>query len=270
MIRIGVLGCGFIGTEICKSIDRGDISAELYAVYDTSIEKADRLCKSLCVQRPVLCSPEEMFRYVDLVVECASQEAAGNYVLDALKNDCDILVMSAGIFQNRKFHENALKTAQERNKRIYIPSGAIAGTDGLRSAMTASVYSVSIETRKPIEGLIDSPYVVDNNISLWDITKPLLLFEGRATEAVRLFPKNVNVCATVSLCGIGFEKTDVRIIADPTIDKNIHKLTVFGDFGQMCLEIQNNPSPTNPRTSYIAALSAISKIKEITSPIQIG
>ncbi len=270
MIKIGVLGCGFIGTQICRAIDKGFVSAELFAVYDTSYEKAQQLSLSLESQKPHFLTPSQMFENADLVVECASPDAAKSYVLDALKNDCDVLVMSAGVFEDPEFYKNAYEIAKENKKRIYIPSGAISGTDGLKSASSAKIDSVVLETRKPVSGLIDAPFVVNNKIPLKEIKEPTLIFEGKANEAVINFPKNVNVCATVSLCGIGFEKTIVRIIADPTINKNIHKLEVKGDFGEMFVEIKNSPAPTNPRTSYLAALSAISKLKEITNPFQIG
>lgn len=270
MIRVGILGCGFIGTQICQAIDRGDVSAEIYAVYDVSYNKAQELISSLEIQTPVYCSPSQMFENTDLIIECASPDAARLYISEALKNGCDILVMSAGAFQDPEFYNEVYEIALNGGKRIYIPSGAIAGTDGLKSGMTSNIDSVVIETRKPVSGLADSPYVIKNKISLENLKEPLTLFEGKASDAVVNFPRNVNVCATISLCGIGFEKTEVRIIADPTIQKNIHKLKVKGDFGEMFMEIKNNPAPTNPKTSYIAALSAIAKLKEITNPFQIG
>jgi len=97
-----------------------------------------------------------------------------------------------------------------------------------------------------------------------------LLFEGSASKAVKAFPANVNVAATVSLAGIGFERTKVRVVADPSLSRNVHELTVEGEFGTFFTRVENLPSPDNPKTSYLAALSAISTLKQILSSVQIG
>lgn len=274
MIKIGIIGCGFIGTQICLAVDSGAISAELFGIFDFSDEKADAVLKLLktgdSASGPKKQTPEEMIESCDLIIECASQEAVLKYALPAAENGVDLMVLSVGAFQDPDFYRKVRDTAAASGSKIYIPSGAIAGTDGLKSAAVAGLTSVSVTTRKPVSGLSGSPYLLDNNIDLSGIKEPALVFEGTAAEAVVGFPKNVNVCATISLCGLGFEKTDVRIIADPTISENIHELEVYGDFGHMKMTIENKPSPQNPKTSYLAALSAVSALKRITDPIQIG
>ncbi|MDL2260812.1 aspartate dehydrogenase [Methanimicrococcus sp. OttesenSCG-928-J09] len=270
MIQIGIIGCGFIGSQICLAIDSGAISANLFGIFDFSDEKADAVLKQLQSAAPKKCTPEEMIESCDLIIECASQDAVLKYALPAAEKGIDMMVLSVGAFQNPVFYETLKKTAAETGSKIYIPSGAIAGTDGLKSAAAAGISSVSVTTRKPISGLAGSPYLIENNIDLSKITEPMLVFEGPAAEAVVGFPKNVNVCATISLCGIGFDKTTVRIIADPTATENTHELDVYGDFGHMKMTIENKPSPQNPKTSYLAALSAVSTLKKITDPIQIG
>lgn len=270
MIKIGVIGCGFIGSQICKAVDSGVVEAELFGIFDFSSEKTDGILKELKFASPLKCTPEELIDACDLIVECASQEAVLKYALPAVQKGKDLMILSVGAFQNSDFRSSLQKEAVKHHSKIYIPSGAIAGTDGLKSAAAAHLSSVSVTTRKPLSGLAGSPYLTENNIDLDQIKEPTLIFEGQAAEAVLAFPKNVNVCATVSLCGIGFDETVVRIIADPTISENIHELEVHGDFGHMKMTIENKPSPQNPKTSYLAALSAVSALKKITDPIQIG
>ncbi|WNY25861.1 aspartate dehydrogenase [Methanolapillus millepedarum] len=270
MIKIGVIGCGFIGSQICMAIDSGLVVAELAGIFDFSGEKVDSVLRELKNSSPKKVTPEEMAKSCDLVIECASQEAVLKYAPMILENGKNMMILSAGAFQNPDFYAKIQKAASNHNCKVYLPSGAIAGTDGLKSAAIAGLKSVTVTTRKPISGLIGSPYLTEKKINLTDITTPTLLFEGKAADAVVAFPKNVNICATISLCGIGFEKTVVKIIADPTISDNIHELEVFGDFGHMKMRIENKPSPINPKTSYLAALSAISTLKRITDPIQIG
>jgi aspartate dehydrogenase len=98
----------------------------------------------------------------------------------------------------------------------------------------------------------------------------MVVFEGPASTAVKLFPKNVNVAASLSLAGIGFEKTQVRIIVDPESDINEHHLEATGEFGKLDVTVQNVQCPDNPKTSYLAALSAISTLKYICEPIKVG
>jgi aspartate dehydrogenase len=270
MIKIGVIGCGFIGSQICFAIDSGAVPAELFGIFDFSDEKANAVLKQLKNASPQRKTPEELIDSCDLIVECASQDAVLKYALSAAEKGVDIMILSVGALQNPEFYSLLKETAAASNSKIYIPSGAIAGTDGLKSAAIAGLSSVSVTTRKPISGLIGSPYLLENNIALEKITEPTLIFEGAAADAVLAFPKNVNVCATISLCGLGFEKTTVRIIADPTVTENIHELEVCGDFGKMKMIIENKPSPQNPKTSYLAALSAVSTLKRITDPVQIG
>ena len=270
MIKIGIIGCGFIGSQICMAADSGSVSAELVGIFDFSDEKMDAVLSKLKTSRPLKCTPEELISNCDLIIECASQEAVLKYALSAVRQGKDLMILSVGAFQDSDFYSTLQKTALETKSKIYIPSGAIAGTDGLKSASIANLSSVSVTTRKPLSGLSGSPHLIQNNIDISKISEPTLLFEGTAADAVLAFPKNVNVCATISLCGLGFEKTVVRIIADPTISENIHELEVFGDFGHMKMAIENKPSPQNPKTSYLAALSAVSALKRITAPIQIG
>ncbi|WNY27657.1 aspartate dehydrogenase [Methanolapillus ohkumae] len=270
MIKIGVIGCGFIGSQICMAIDSGFIEAELTGIFDFSGEKVNSVLSELKNASPQKLNPEQLSEICDLIVECASQEAVLKYAPPILSNGCDLMILSAGALQNRDFYALLQKTALQHDCKVYIPSGAIAGTDGLKSAAVAGLNSVTVTTRKPVSGLIGSPYLLEKKIDLSQIKEPILLFEGKAADAVVAFPKNVNICATISLCGIGFEKTVVRIIADPNIHENIHELEVFGEFGHMKMTIENKPSPQNPKTSYLAALSTISMLKRITNPIQIG
>ncbi|MCL2863013.1 MAG: aspartate dehydrogenase [Methanimicrococcus sp.] len=270
MIKIGVIGCGFIGSQVCTAIDSGDVKAALFGIFDNSEEKMDAILASLKSASPEKCAPEELIAKCDLIVECASQEAVLKYALPAVQKGKDMMILSVGALQNPDFRSALQKEAAANHSKIYIPSGAIAGTDGLKAAAAANLSFVSVTTRKPLSGLAGSPYLIENNIDLANIKEPVLIFEGKAADAVVGFPKNVNVCATVSLCGVGFDQTVVRIIADPTISENIHELEAFGDFGHMKMTIENQPSPQNPKTSYLAALSVISALKKITDPIQIG
>jgi len=269
-LKIGVIGCGFIGRQICRAIDEGDVNAELSALYDSSESKVLELAASLKRYSPAYMKIDELLRSVDLVIESASQNAVRFVVPQALEAGRDVMVLSVGALADEELREKLFRLAKQNNCKLYFPSGAVVGIDGINSASAAGISSVTLTTRKPPSGLAGAPYVADMGIELEKIEKETLLFEGPASEAVKAFPANVNVAATISLAGIGFERTKVRVIADPALSRNVHEITVEGEFGKFTTRVENLPSPENPKTSYLAALSAISTLKKILSPVQIG
>lgn len=269
MLKIGIIGCGAIGSEVCRAIDTGIIRAELAAIFDNNEKNCKELLKELNY-KPEIMSPADLITGADIVVECASVAAVREFGLKVLENGKHLMVMSAGALVDNDFLEKLKSAAAEHDCRIYVPSGAIAGLDGLRSANIAPLDRVILNTIKNPAGLEGAPFILENNIVLASIRDKTLLFEGNATEAIKAFPANVNVAVSLSLAGIGAENTMVRIFADPKTSRNIHEITVEGAFGKFTCRIENIPSPANPRTSYLAALSAIATLKKITEPLQIG
>lgn len=269
MVRVGVVGCGAIGSFICRALDTEISGAQLLAVHDHHSELADSLCKTLSC-KPSSMKIREMVKHVDLLVEAASPEAVPQVAIPALENGCDVMIMSVGALVDSELLKKLVSLADTHNCRIYLPSGAVTGIDGIKSASSANIFSVTLTTTKPPRGLAGAPYVVEHTIDLNDFRDPTVIFEGTAKEAVKAFPANVNVAATISLAGIGVDKTRVIIKVDPTIERNRHEIRVEGDFGTFTTLVENIPSPENPKTSYLAPLSAVSTLKKIASPLQIG
>ncbi len=269
MLKVGVIGCGAIGTEICRAMDRGLVKAQLSAIYDRSNENCERLLASLG-KKPAILPPDEMISKADIIVECASAQAVREFGVNILESGKDLMVLSAGAFRDSELLKMLTEAASAHNCRIYIPSGAISGIDGLKSAAVAGINKVSLTTTKSPKGLKGAPFIEQNNIDLDSFREKTLLFEGRADEAIAAFPANVNVAVSLSLAGIGIKKTHVRIFVDPRAERNIHEVSVEGDFGKFTCRVENIPSPGNPKTSYLAALSAIATLKKITEPLQVG
>ena len=169
-----------------------------------------------------------------------------------------------------EIYESVFTLARTKNAHIYIPSGAVAGIDGLEAAMTGGVNSVMLTTRKPREALADSPYVTQKGLRLAEFTGDTVIFEGSAREAIKAFPFNINVAVTLSFAGLGLDQTHVRIITGPGITTNTHEVEVVGSFGRMVTRTENIPSPQNPKTSYLAVLSACAMLNEILNPVKIG
>ncbi|WP_406660725.1 aspartate dehydrogenase [Methanolobus sp. ZRKC3] len=270
MLKIGIVGCGTIGTNICKAVDDGFIDAQIHSIYDRHDVHITKLKASVKNIQPEVMEPSEMAKHVDILVECASQRAVYEIIPAALQEKCDVMILSVGAFADEELHNNIRKIAKENDCKVYLPSGAIVGLDGLKSASVEEIYSVTLTTQKPPAGFTGAPYVLENNIDLENIGHKTVLYEGTANEAVKLFPANVNVAATLSIAGIGFDKTKVRIVANPDLTRNVHEINVKGAFGEFTTKVENIPSPSNPRSSFLAPLSAIATLKKIADPFQVG
>jgi aspartate dehydrogenase len=150
-----------------------------------------------------------------------------------------------------------------------VPTGALLGLDAVRAAAEGEIVSVKLISRKPPKGLLGAPYLEARGISLVGLTQPLKLFAGSVRDGVRGFPANVNVSAALALAGIGPDRTELEIWADPEISRNIHHIEVDADSARFSMTIENVPSE-NPRTGKITALSAIACLRSLVSPLKVG
>lgn len=266
-IKIGIIGCGTIGSALAKAIETDfKDKAKVIGLCDLIEEKALNLAKSL-KSRPSIASIEKLIISSDLVIEAASVRVSAGIVEKTLSAGKDIMVMSVG---GLLAHKELFDLARKKSCQIYLPSGAICGLDGVKSAALGRIDKVTLTTRKPPRSLEGAPYLVKKGIDLNQIKEETLVFEGTAEEAIKGFPQNVNVCATLSIAGIGPEKTKVKIITSPFYTLNIHEVEAEGAFGRLTVRTENVPSPQNPKTSYLAALSAIATLKQILEPVKIG
>jgi len=268
-----LIGCGSIGTVIAEAIDEGKAGdIELVAVYDLIRERSGRLVTSLSKEPIITRDADELLgrEDVQIVVEAASQEAVRRYSARALAENKDLMILSAGALLDSDLFQQISELAKSKGRKVYVPSGAIVGLDNIRSAAMGHIDEVMLTTRKPPLSFEGAPLIKKRKIDLPSLKKPLVLYEGPARDAVKLFPQNVNVSASLSLAGIGADKTRVRIITDPEVKEISHEIHVKGDFGELRTKTSNKPFPRNPRTSYIAALSAIATLKKITESIVIG
>ncbi|MBN2014207.1 MAG: aspartate dehydrogenase [Candidatus Altiarchaeota archaeon] len=258
MIKIALLGCGNIGEFIANAVYRGIIHCKLVKVFDKDKNRSKDFLKDVNLDFEVVDNIDDLIEGVDLVVEAASQEAVTEYALRILESGKSLMIMSVGALADNRLFRDMKKAAMKRNVKIYIPSGGIVGVDGLNAASLATIDSVEITTRK-------NPKTLGV-----DVKEETVIFKGAALDGVRKFPKSVNVAATLGIAGVGLDGTLLRIVADPKVDKNIHEVHVKGDFGEFTTIAKNLPSTQNPKTSWIAALSAIALLKKLTNVVHIG
>jgi len=265
--KIGIIGCGNIGTEIARAVDKGDINVEISGCYDILEKKYDAMIKKLKNIKPPFLPMEEVVKKSNLVIECAAKDAVRNIFEEAIKYYKDIVFLSAGGVLDCM---DLVEDAKKKMINMYIPSGAVVGIDGLDAAKYIGIKQVTLITRKPPDAFKGNKYLQAKKIDINNISVETVVFDGTAKEAVNDFPANINVAATLSIAGIGPEKTKVKIIIDPFVKTNIHEIIVEGDFGRFKTITENLPSPENPKTSYLTSLSVIVLIKKLVEPLHIG
>lgn len=256
-MKVGLVGCGNIATDLCIALQKGDIAAEIVALTDLVKSQAERLLKTFGIGATI-CNLDENAALADFLIECASADVVKDVVEAAVRHGKDCLVLSVGGLLT---HPGLLEKAKANGIQVRVPAGALCGLDGVRAAMEAGLRRVTLTTRKPPKGLVGAPYLVEHGIDVERFEEAQVVFEGPAIEAVTAFPKNVNVAAALSLAGLGPHETRVRIIADPHATCNSHEIEAEGAFGRLRAVTENLPSPRNPKSSYLASLSACLEVR---------
>jgi aspartate dehydrogenase len=265
MTTIGIVGCGAVGQSLLKAAESGALTLPIVAITSRTEETARAFLATL-KQPPEYVSRDELIARSDLVVEAAGGSVVPDLARATFEAGKDLMAISIGALLD---HPETLELAKERGCKLYAPSGAIAGLDGIKSASTGRIDHVTMTTRKPLKALEGSPYLVERGVSVLGFTEEQEIFSGTAREACRGFPANVNVSAAVSLAGIGPDLTRIRIIAVPGLERNCHDIEVEGEFGRLHIEIENIPTE-NPRTGRLTVMSLIRTLQGIADPLQIG
>src|SRR5437667_2740702 len=262
---VGIAGLGAIGRQVCLALDEGLPGLRLVGATARDREKAERFLERLGSPAPFL-SLDDLVEAASIVVEASTQKHLEEIAPKSLKAGRDLVVLSCGGLLGR---QDWVDLAAANHCRILVPSGAIAGLDGVKGARIGAITSVTMESRKPPRGLAGAPWIAQQRIDLDAITSETLIFEGPATEACRAFPANVNVVAALSLAGIGPERTRIKIYAVPGLERNQHRVTIEGEFGRLSVELENVPSE-NPKTGKLSYLSTIALLRQLGAPLVVG
>jgi aspartate dehydrogenase len=262
--RVCMAGFGAIGQAVAHSLVDGlpCLSLAAVAVRDPSAPPAF----SWKDGAPAFTTIDGLADHCDVVVECAPAAVFRNIAEPVLRAGKKMVVLSSGALLR---HEDLIDIARQHGGQVIVPSGAILGLDAITAAAEGVIHSVTMITRKPVRGLLGAPYLTDNNIDIEGITEPRLIFRGSPREAAVGFPANLNVAVSVSLAGIGPDRTTLEIWADPSLDRNLHRVEVVSDSASFSMEIQNIPS-ANPKTGRITAQSVIAALRKLTGPLRVG
>lgn len=265
-LSIGVVGCGAIGRAILRAADEGALGAVEVAGAASRTERSAREFLSTLREPPPYLSVGELIEQADLLVEAAGASVVPDLVESAFAAGKGAMVISVGALIARP---DLLDKARATGRRLLMPSGAIIGLDGVKAAAMGRVDRVVMESRKGPAALAGAPHVVKNNIDLDALEEEEVIFSGSAREACVGFPANLNVSAAVSFAGVGPDRTVVRMIAVPGLERNCHDVEVEGEFGLMRLHLENIPGE-NPKTGRLTAMSIISALRQEADPVRLG
>lgn len=255
MIKVGIAGIGAIGSSVAKALQDGIGDYVLTGISETKNDVAFDV--------PNL-KFKDLVQASDILIESLPPDCVPELAECAFKAQKDLISISSAAYL---IYPELLELHAKSKSRLIIPSGALAGLDGVNALREMGIESANLRTIKPPKAYDGAPHIVRESIALDGITKKQRLFKGNAFEAARAFPANINVAATLSLAGIGPERTQVEIWADPETRNNSHEITVETALSKLTSRIENAPDPANPKTSVLAAQSIIAVLKGFGDPL---
>ena len=254
-LRVGLIGLGAIGLGAVRAATAAG-SDDLVFV-GALVRDPGRVRRG--THPPTVATLEELIGLdPSVVVECAGPAALRQYGAAVLRAGRDLLVVSAGALADAHVLASMREAARDGGARMWILSGAIGGLDAIAAASLGTVRSVTHTIRKPARTLMGAEVRA---------TEAVELYRGPSGLGIARFPDSANVAAAVSLAGIGFEATQLRVIADPGVTRNEHVIEVSGDFGDFRLEFHGVPTDDNPRTSRLAPLSVARALRDLTATV---
>jgi len=267
-VRVGIVGCGAIGSRIAKSVKKDfEKDCRLSGLFDIDREKVSRLSKELRLRDVVKKSITELIKSCDCMVEAVNAQNTRDIIRQALNAKKNVLSMSVGKLLNAS---DLFRLAKHNKCHLLLPSGAIAGVDAIKAAGLLGIDTITLTTRKPPAGFEGNAYLHQKGINPSKVRKETVLFKGSVAAAVKHFPRNINVAATLALASQSPKKITVRIITSPKYTTNSHAIELTGKFGRIVTQTDNVVCPDNPKTSYLAVLSGLQTLKQYCSGVFIG
>lgn len=264
-LQVAIAGFGAIGSKVAAALDRGIPGCELVAI--SARDQARVAAEVAGYRRKVVVTDiDSLEPLADVVVECVPSELLPKIVGPFVEAGKRAIVLGVGALLSQG---QLIERARQCHGQIIVPSGALLGLDAVTAAAEGTIHSVKMVSRKPVRGLLGAPYLLKNNIEIEGITEPTRIFVGNAWEAAIGFPANLNVVAALALAGVGPERTTIEVWADPSLQRNTHRIEVDADSASFSMTIGNIPSE-NPKTGRITALSVISCLRKMGAPLRVG
>lgn len=264
--RVGIAGLGSVGRVVAQRLDSELPAYDVTAVSGRRTQRAHAFVAQLGSD-PAVVGLAELAEHADVVVESAPADRFRELATPVLERGKRLVVLSAGALLDSW---DLVELAEKHGGEILVPTGALLGLDAMLAAAEGEVHSVRMVTRKPVRGLVGAPFLEERGIDLDGASEPVQLFSGPVREAISGFPANLNVAVALSLAGVGPDRTTLEVWADPSLERNTHRIEVDADAAALEFSIANVPSDDNPRTGRITALSVLALLRKMASPLKVG
>jgi aspartate dehydrogenase len=266
MLRLALIGCGAIGASMLELLkDDAGLAVAAIIVPEEGMAAAREVAARLAPLAAVVSNVP--LGGIDLVVEAAGHAAIEQHVLPALRRGTPCVVASVGALSAPGLAEAVERAAATGKTQVQLIAGAIGAIDALAAARVGGLESVRYTGRKPPRAWKGTP--AEQSLDLDALATETVIFEGSAREAASLYPKNANVAATVSLAGLGLDRTFVRLLADPAVSENVHLVEAEGTFGSFELTMRNKALAANPKTSALTVYSAVRALRNRVAAVAI-
>lgn len=264
-LRVVLVGWGAIGNRTAALLARNAVPVRLVAI---AVRDPAQPREGLPDGVPLISAPQELDGIeADLLVEAAGRDAVALWTRPALARGWDVALCSTSALTDAALLGDLTALAQAHGAQILIPPGALGGIDALAAAARLDLQEVRHEIIKPARAWAGTR--AETLCDLAQLPGPVTFFEGSARDAADAFPQNANVAVISAMAGVGPDRTQVALTADPQAGLNSHAITARGDFGTLTLRLENRPLATNPKSSEMTALSLLRLIENRVLPVVI-
>ncbi|RDC71111.1 aspartate dehydrogenase [Rhodovulum sp. 12E13] len=205
---------------------------------------------------------------LDCVVEAGGHAGLRAHGAAVLDRGLDLIAVSLGALADDSLMTELAAAAERAGARLHLATGTIGALDALSAAREGGLTRVVYTGRKPPTGWAGSP--AQDILDLAVLAAPATHFEGTARACALAYPKNANVAAAVALAGLGFDATEARLVADPTIGANLHEIEAEGAFGRLTFRIEGRGLPDTPRSSALTAMSLVRAVRDRRRAVTFG
>ena len=251
--RIGLIGLGAVGRDVAARLKTDQATVEVVAltrrvVADANVDRFVKQTTELIAVRP------------DLIVEAAGHGAVAEHVVPVLEAGIPVVLVSVGALADDRLRRRVMEAAQVGRAKLMFPGGAVGALDYIRAVSQVPDLRIRYCSRKPVAAWQQE--LIARGLSPDTLNCEVTLFEGSAREAALAYPQNLNVAMSLALAGPGIEGVDVRVVADPKATGNTHEIEIESAAGRATLSFNNTPSPRNPKTSALTALSIVCAVRD--------
>ena len=257
-LRVGLIGLGAIGQDLVRlAQETAPDQIEFVGAIVQDLDKPDRML-------PVFGSVDEiMSRQPEVFLEVAGHEGLRTHGIEVLSRGLDLYFLAVGSLADPGFESEFRAAAEASNGQAIVVSGAIGALDAISAAKAGGLDRVQHTVRKHPATLLGP----DEGAGINEETE---VFRGNARDAALAYPESVNVTAAVSFAGIGLDRTEVVVMVDPAVDRNVHTVEAEGAFGSLRFEVRNVPSAQNPKTGALVAMSCLRQLRKRREGIAVG